>query len=265
MDLKVEFTYKKYENGIIAITAPMKEQIYLVKGKEKALLIDNGMGIGSLRKYVNNLCDLPLMMINTHGHPDHAGGNIEFEHAYMHPSDFELYQQMCTKEFRTGDIRAVFQDSGALYESNLLDYVYNLLPIEEGDTINLGDRCIDIYSVPGHTYGSLVLYDNKSKTIFTGDTIGIGDTWLYLEYCASLKIYCNSLERLKDINLDISMILSGHMPNESRSDLLNRKIDCVKKIISGKEIGKPVKTFAGEGLRYEYEGTSIIYNPENIF
>lgn len=74
MQQEIHFTQKEYGNGITAITAPMQEQIYLVQGSKKALLIDNGMGIGSLKTYVESFCNLPLLMLNTHGHPDHAAG-----------------------------------------------------------------------------------------------------------------------------------------------------------------------------------------------
>lgn len=264
MDLKVEFTHKEYKNRIIAITAPMQEQMYLIKGEDKALLIDNGMGIGSLKKYVDKICDLPIIMVNTHGHPDHAGGNIEFEYAYLHPADFDLYRKMCTKEFRAGDIRGIFKESGVVFEAALLDYVDNVLPIQNGDFIDLGNRVIEIILVPGHTAGSIMLYDRNTKTLFAGDSLGIVETWIYLDYSTSLEVYYHSLEKLKEKKLDINKILSGHLPNEATADLLERKMQCIENVLAGKEKGTTCKTFAGEGLLYEYEGTGILYNPERI-
>lgn len=59
------------------------ENMYLLEGDEKALLIDTGYGVGNLRAYVENLTDKPIVVANTHYHPDHAAGNGEFEQVYM--------------------------------------------------------------------------------------------------------------------------------------------------------------------------------------
>ena len=59
------------------------ENMYLLEGKEKALLLDTGYGAGNLRAFVEKLTDKPVIVANTHYHPDHAAGNGEFEEAYM--------------------------------------------------------------------------------------------------------------------------------------------------------------------------------------
>jgi len=59
------------------------QMMYLLEGEEKALLIDTGWGAGNLRAFVEKLTDKPLLVVNTHFHPDHASGNGEFERVYM--------------------------------------------------------------------------------------------------------------------------------------------------------------------------------------
>jgi glyoxylase-like metal-dependent hydrolase (beta-lactamase superfamily II) len=49
--------------------------MYLVAGQDRALLIDTGWGEGDLPAHVATLTDLPLTVINTHGHRDHSPGN----------------------------------------------------------------------------------------------------------------------------------------------------------------------------------------------
>ena len=86
-----EYSVNDLGSGIYNITAPpMRFQQYLVLGEEKALLIDSGFGLGSLKKVVDGLTDLPVVLVNTHGHPDHGGGNGEFGSPYLHPDDNEL-------------------------------------------------------------------------------------------------------------------------------------------------------------------------------
>ena len=57
--------------------------MYLLEGDEKALLIDTGYGAENLREYVEKLTSKPILVVNTHYHPDHAAGNGEFEAVYM--------------------------------------------------------------------------------------------------------------------------------------------------------------------------------------
>src|SRR5699024_1665588 len=47
---------------------------YIVKGSDRAVLIDTGFGYGDLKSVVDELIDLPYDVICSHGHPDHAGG-----------------------------------------------------------------------------------------------------------------------------------------------------------------------------------------------
>ena len=88
---------------------------FLFKGEKQALLVDTTMGPGDLRGEVTKLVgDLPVLLVNTHGDSDHIGCNEQFEHAYMHPSEFAYYAVKCKK----GDAE--------------------LLPLQEGEEIDIG-------------------------------------------------------------------------------------------------------------------------------
>ena len=52
---------------------------YLITGSEKALLVDTGLGMGNIRKVVEELTSLPVLVMNTHTHFDHIGGNALFD------------------------------------------------------------------------------------------------------------------------------------------------------------------------------------------
>lgn len=66
---------------------------YLVIGNERACVIDTMIGCNDLHEAVRRITDKPLVVVNTHGHPDHIYGNIYFEEAYLHPGDGELARQ----------------------------------------------------------------------------------------------------------------------------------------------------------------------------
>ena len=62
--------------------------VNLVVGKEKALVFDTGSGTDDIHGMVRKLTGLPLVVINSHGHFDHIGGNSQFDTVYMHQDDF---------------------------------------------------------------------------------------------------------------------------------------------------------------------------------
>ena len=71
------FRAEKLFDNVTAIAGLAGELCCLVEGSEKALLIDTLVGVGSLKAYVRELTDLPVQVVNTHGHLDHCGGNFE--------------------------------------------------------------------------------------------------------------------------------------------------------------------------------------------
>jgi len=264
--MDVKFLHLDFGDGVYAISAPATEQMYLVLGTEKAALIDTGMGIGSLKAYVRKITDLPLIVINTHGHPDHAGGNGEFTDSeiYMSDKDIDIYTTMCTVDYRLNDVRFMIGDEADKIKGDFISGLPKTIHLKDGDGFDLGGRTLKTIAVPGHTPGCICLYDDLTSCLFGGDSLTNTDTWLYLDHCESLMTYLKSMVRLLGLNLKISRIFPGHLPTPVSSDMIQRKIACAKAIIANPKIGVPIKTFAGQGLRYEKEGGSIIYDPLNI-
>lgn len=264
MNHHIEFVHFSLGDGVTAVSAPMGEKIYVIEGRKRAMVIDTGMGIGSLKAEIESFCQLPLVVVNTHGHPDHAGGNAEFKKVYLHPDDKELYYKMVTGCFRAGDLRKIFGAESKIYEDNLLEISENIVSLNEGKVFDLGGRKITVFKIEGHTKGSVVFYDSLTEWLFVGDAISIKDTWVYLDYSTSLVRYRNSLLNFITLKLPIKKILSGHEPNEAKPDLLNIRLECLNKIIFGELKGEDVTTFAGKGKRVEYKGTSLIYDERRI-
>ncbi|MGN0807480.1 MAG: MBL fold metallo-hydrolase [Candidatus Coproplasma sp.] len=262
--LKIDFSVKPLGFGVSEITAPMGEKIYLIEGNLRALVIDTGMGIGSLLGVIRSFCQLPLVVVNTHGHPDHTGGNAEFKKVYLHTADFALYYMTAVKRYRIADIRKIFGDEGKIFEDNLIESSTNVVPLLESEEFDLGGRRITAHRLEGHTKGSVALHDSLTNWLFTGDAVSLKDTWLFLDCSTSLAHYRNSLLGFILKNIPVTKILSGHEPNVATPELLNIKLECLNKIIFGELKGEEVTTFAGSGRRVEYKGTSIIYNPKRI-
>ena len=161
---------------------------YLVEGKNYALLIDSIIGIGNLKKFCETLTEKPIKLVNTHSHSDHVGGNFHFEECYMHHRDigffqtvmglpkeqvFEITRNMAPEDFRE---KMVLDDNFADWKP------MKTYPIYDGDEFDLGDRIIEVVEVCGHTEGSIVLIDHKTRICYAGDACN-GNTLLDLDGC----------------------------------------------------------------------------------
>ena len=66
------FKSLKVTDSITQIEDLCGTKMYLVEGSERAVLIDTGIGLGNICKYVRKLTSKPLTVLITHGHVDHA-------------------------------------------------------------------------------------------------------------------------------------------------------------------------------------------------
>ncbi len=122
-------------------------RFFLIEGSNKAMLIDTGLGGGNLVELVKNLTDKPVIIVNTHADGDHIGGNGFFESIHMHPSEYDYY--LFGKQERNS----------------------KLIPLWEGDVIDLGGRKFEVILIPGHTPGSIALLDRENRFLFAGDSL----------------------------------------------------------------------------------------------
>ena len=118
---------------------------YLVVGEKKACLIDTMNGYNNLYEAIRKITDKPIVVVNTHGHPDHIFGNVYFDKAFMNPADNEL-----AESFKN---IPEFADACKKYGLSMPPFS----PIGEGDVIDLGGKTLEIYNIPGHTQGSILL------------------------------------------------------------------------------------------------------------
>ena len=143
------------------------EYIYLLEGETKALLIDTGWGASTLRPTVEKLTDKPLIVINTHFHPDHAGGNAYFKEVLV-SEDYKV------------DAPSVEQGFGPFPSENMPYPNYKKILVTDGDSIDLGGRTIRIFKAKNaHCFSSLFLFDEKQKMLFVGDEFEAGQVNLF--------------------------------------------------------------------------------------
>ncbi len=178
------------EPGVTVLETSDKTTLYLVEGDSAAVLIDTGTSIKNLDKIVERLTSLPLKVLLTHGHPDHAGNISPFSEIYMHHADTVL------------DTRA------------LKEYKGRILPLAEGDSFQLGNRRIDVAHIPGHTPGSVAFIDYANGMAFTGDAFGSGQLWMQLLPQIPMSTLIESCGRMIELMAakGVNKLYVGHYP-----------------------------------------------------
>jgi glyoxylase-like metal-dependent hydrolase (beta-lactamase superfamily II) len=191
---------KRIGNNIVLLKlSDSDSNIYLIDN----VAIDSGTGFNFTRLYVllkalkKTMEDIQ-QVINTHGHFDHVGGNGYFLNAKIaiHEKDADIIE--------TGDTERSVAD---FFDGKLKPRTVDR-KLKDGDILNVGDMELEVIHTPGHTPGSICLYNRKDGILFTGDTIfadGVGRTDLPGGDTEALK---ESIEKLK--KLDVKVILPGH-------------------------------------------------------
>ena len=136
------------------------------------------------------------------------------------------------------------------------DIVY----VTAGDVIDLGGRRLEVYEMPGHTKGSIVLVDRDAKICFSGDSI-IENLWLFLEESEEPAVYLESLKRIREvlISAGIEKIYNGHFSYEPINvKKLDDMVEAMELILAGKLEGKAVENHAGKGIEYSHKDWKVI-------
>lgn len=210
--------FEVYDIGhdILAIYEPYQFQeviSYLIKGKDKALLWDSGNGIGDMKQLVNELWDKDLIVVNSHCHFDHIGGNYQFDSVYVfnHPAMIQMLEEGVPQEVldrEYGEDTYSYQ-SPIPYEKMI--YRRCTYQIFGEDMIfDLGDRQFKVIHTPGHSLDSIMLVNDLEKLLFTGDTYY--PATLYCFTPSTFDLYVETMNKLAQDYTDYQLITSHNEP-----------------------------------------------------
>jgi glyoxylase-like metal-dependent hydrolase (beta-lactamase superfamily II) len=242
--------------------------IYLVEGDDKALLIDTGNGKADLTACVKNITKLPVIVVNTHGHPDHVGGNFQFSQVFVHPADLNLTNYFLSKAYHEQTIQNAIKENPE-FESSFIKSIDGYqqpeyVPVDSGYIFDLGNRKLEVIETPGHTPGSIVLLDAANRLLFSGDNNN-PVAWLFLDGCLPLESYLKTLQKLNQRSEEFDNLLPGHGDVMDKS-FINEQIICAFNIIHGNCMGKKYENpFVPTALQCTYKRATIAYNPDNIY
>ena len=235
---------------------------YLVVGEGKACVIDTMNGYNDLRAAVRKITDKPVFVINTHGHPDHIFGNMYFDKAYLHPADLPLAKSFAENpEF----IKMMEEKGGKMPPFS---------ETREGDVFDLGGRHLEVYELPGHTPGGIVLLLREDRILFTGDGVN-HHLWMQLDGCAPMGEFAENLKRILFLEEKADRILHGHADDFDDISLMCCLLAGAEELAAGKtENDLPYHYFGGEvrqhpfaclpGKHYQSEQSVICYDPKKI-
>jgi len=215
--------------------------LFLFIGDRKALLLDTGYGFSDLNGAVRKITDLPLIIVNSHGHLDHVCGNFQFdEEIYIHSKDMEICKSHNSTEsrhrivkgarnlmdFTSGEVRNALPDD--LSEDEYIHQGYgNLVPLDAGQVFDLGEVTIAVHELPGHTGGSVGLEYREEGILFPTDAIN-PLVFLFLPESTDLATYKESLQKAD--SLDIKHVVFSHSPQIASKSILEDFIECAEQV-----------------------------------
>ena len=219
--------FQKIDGSLFCLTEASLTNIFLIKGERKAMLIDAGYGffdyVPMIKEIIGNR---DLLVVLTHGHPDHALGAYLFDKAYLNEKDREFLSRI--------DRRSVREKALMMREKVLPGFTQetdpeaflnaslektSFLSVKEGDSFDLGGILIEVYETPGHTEGSVSLLDRKNRRLFPGDILTAGNLWNFGKE-SSLPKLKESYEKLRSLESHYDEIWSAHNEIPLRGDIL---------------------------------------------
>lgn len=222
--------HKKIYKDIYHIGDGLGNFCTLIIGEQFSIVFDTLTGIYDLRGYIHEITNSKIIVINSHCHYDHFGGNYQFDDIYMAMKDFPLFDSYLPL-LKSAENQNNYSFSG-IYKSIAQKNVIKNLNI--GTTIHLGNLTLIVVDLAGHTSGSIGLYVVEEKLLLAGDAIS---PQLCLFFPESLSVQEYDIMISKIEKMEIKHILLSHFPDVFERNL----IDKVKMCLTLPEIGKKIK------------------------
>ncbi len=257
------FEVQELDPGVYLISEPGHVNSFLIQGRKSAILFDTGLGVANIRKVAEELSNLPLLVVNSHYHFDHTGGNRLFhdKDIAIHRIGSPLLQQPSPPELAEGYMaytQRMLQAWGPYKEADDLYFhlltaermirplpdgfdpaTYQVVPtlptrlLEEGDVLDLGGRHLQVMHTPGHSPDCICLFDEEKGLLFGGDTINTGPIYAQLED-SNIENFARSTARLAEMAHAVQRVFVCHFLRvENHPSLLREIAEGFQKLQAG--------------------------------
>lgn len=208
--------------------------IWHVRGRDRDMLVDSGMGVLSLREYVPLVTERACVCVASHTHFDHIGCHHEFDERVVHRHEADLLANptranTLADPYVTDDIFTSLPPG----PYNSTEYAVKQAPatrlVDDGDIIDLGDRVFEVVHTPGHSPGGIALWEKATGILFSGDIVYDGPL---IEDCyhSDPLDYVASMKRLLDY--PVRVVHGGHFPSYGKE----RHVDIIRGWLDAKEL-----------------------------
>ena len=234
------FVSERVGPGITRITEPhvhpyLRCNVWLVEGRDRDLVVDSALGLVPLRAVVERHLGGPLLAVATHAHGDHVGGLAEFDERAIHRAEAAVVASAGVTSVVTAHFgasvepyRAAGYRFGALLIDALprADFDPGVVDIaaapatrllDESDVVDLGDRSFEVLHLPGHSPGSIGLWEAATGLLFSGDALYDGPLLDQLDG-SDTEAYVHTIERLR--RLPVTVVHGGHEASFGRERLV---------------------------------------------
>ncbi len=201
--------YKAITPRVWHLEEDYRDYCTLVRGDKLAILWDTGQGKQDLPAFLSRHLDTPCIVLNSHGHDDHIGGNHRFQTVYAHREDWHLLASHA--RMTTGEPPA-----------------YDVEELNPGMVFDLGGLHGRVVSLAGHTRGSVGLLLEEEGILLAGD--GLNPTLLMLgRESAPVSVLKQTLRVIQDLPFD--KFLASHYPTLQDKKVTGahlRHLDCLR-------------------------------------
>lgn len=212
---------------------------FLLVGEKKALVVDTGASMPDAKEMAEKVTDKELILFNTHMDGDHTSGNSAFSTLYINPAEL-----ISDKEKRMPA---------------------NIVPVWDGDTLDLGGRVLTFYHTPGHTPGSTVVIDKENRFMISGDSINKGGRVFMFGMTRNVAAYYYSMKKMLSLRDQYEAIFPSHDAFPLTAEDLEKQVEGLEKVLSG-EVQGTVEEMRGNKIKvYDLGICGMMTDPDSHF
>lgn len=245
--------------------------VHLIEGEDRALLIDTAFGIGDLRGLVREMTDKPLDVVATHFHGDHSLGNGQFERVHCHKFDAPYLRGQFAPDAKR------MLPTGDFYRQE--DVVplggYELVEVEAEHRFALGPgHTVEVIHMPGHAAGGIMLLDNSTGMLFSGDAVLSTPTLVLSRFAApyyseylTVNAFHDALQAFLPRMGEVSGLYPGHGILGTEPGILKDMLNCCESILANPDDFEHYDYVSDPDQdRIQCVGRAmVVYSPDRVF